>query len=156
MSGNFERALRENFAEIQAQSNSPLPEVPFMRVEPESRRYFPLDFTKRELTVSDADELDEPVGPNGEKLYAYGVVALQPPAKAVSRAKAIESPKTDGRVKLDWKTVDQFILDEYANIRSKPSRTKAELLASVEMRMGDKAPSRSDFYERVRKLIPDF
>jgi hypothetical protein len=157
MSANFERALRDNFAEIQAQSNSPLPEVPFMRIEPESRRYFPLDFTKRELTLSGADELDEPVGPNGEKLYAYGVVALQPPAKAkASRAKAVDSPKTDGRVKNDWKDIDQIILEEYVHIRLKPSRTKTELLAAVEMRMGVKAPSRSDFYERVTELIPDF
>jgi hypothetical protein len=155
MSGNFERALRENFAEIQAQSNSPLPEVPFARVEPESRRYFPLDLTKRQLTLPDADELDDPAGPSGEKLYAYGVVALQPPAKAkASRAKAVDSPKTDDRVKHYWTLVDQIILEEHARIRLKPSWKKVELIAAVELRLGDSAPGRSQFYERFKKLIP--
>jgi hypothetical protein len=76
MTESFEKALREKNAELRAQPISPLPTTPFKRIEPDQRRYFPLVPKERELTLAHADELDEALGPNGERLYSWCVVPL--------------------------------------------------------------------------------
>jgi hypothetical protein len=106
--------------------------------------------------LSGADELDEATGPNGEKLFSFCVVALQRSTAAnISRTKALGST-ADGRVRHDWKQIEQILKEEYGHIRSKPTRTKAELLNRVEERLGDNSPGRTSLYERIKHLFPDF
>ena len=149
----FERALRENIAEIQVRPLSPGPDTRFVRLDPESRRYFPLDFKQRELTQDDADELDDATGPNGEKLYSYGVVASRrPPTVNLPNDVEVCASSVDGRVHHDWNEIDQIIIDEYGQMLSKPLPSRTRLYVAVELRLDDRSPSRTEIFERFKKL----
>lgn len=67
----YKRALNEGFAEVHAMRQSPLNDP--SKIDPDALEYFSIDTGGRlpyDLT------LDEAEGPNGERLYSYGVIPL--------------------------------------------------------------------------------
>jgi hypothetical protein len=152
MTGRFEHALCENIARIEAQPLSPLPTTPFARIEPDQRRYFPLLPKERaSLVPGSENELDEAVGPTGEKLFSFCVVPVE---RRLSGQATTSTP--DGRKKHDWQVIDPVIKEQYGMIKLNPTRSKLQLRNRVISELGPKAPKPTALDKRINELFPTF
>jgi len=153
MTWRFEHALSENIARIEAQPLSPLPTTPFARIDPDQRRYFPLLPKERASFVPGSEnELDEAVGPTGEKLFSFCVVPVERP---LSERATTSTP--DGRKKHDWHgVIDPIIKEQYVMIKLNPKRSKLQLRNRVISELGPKAPKPTALDKRINELFPTF
>jgi hypothetical protein len=134
MTGALEQALAEKRIEI---------------------RYFPTNNSEQNLTLSDLNELYEPVSPILEKLF-FVVLPRSTSANFVSKGNAVGNLTRDARFKHDWKKIDLLLKEEYARIRMKPFRTRTELKNAVEGRLGEKSPNPGMMFKRIKHVIPNF